>query len=161
MNILTQQMVDKINAQIGNELHNANQYLAIAAYFNDLALFNIGKEYQKQAEDERSHAQKFIDYLVDLRGKLNIPLVTQPINEFSSALDAVRAALSLELKTTQEIYDLVDLAKSQNDHISFNFLQWYINEQQEEIATANDRLSIISAVGADLVKADIYFAEKA
>ena len=159
MEVLSTQIVDAINQQIGRELFNANQYLAIAAYFRDQALFNIADEYQKEANGEREHAQKFIDFVVDHRGKLNIPQLNQPVNEFSSALDAARAALSLELSTTQHIYDLTNLAQSLGNLIVYNFMLWYVAEQQEEIATANDRISIINRSMNNLQIADDAFED--
>lgn len=160
MEVLSQTIVDAMNAQIGRELFNANQYLAIAAYFRDQALFNIAAEYQKEADGERAHAQKFIDFITDHRGKLNIPTLNQPINEFSSALDAARTALSLELSTTQHIYDLTNLAQGLGNLIVYNFMLWYIAEQQEEIATANDRISIIQRCINNLQIADDAFGEE-
>jgi ferritin len=159
MEVLSSEIVDAVNAQIGRELFNANQYLAIAAYFRDQALDNIAAAYQKEAEGEREHAQKFIDFLVDLRGKVNIPVLDAPVNYFASAVDAARAALALELQTTEYIYNLVSLAQSQDNHIFYNFLLWFVGEQQEEISTANDRIDILSRNSSTLELANIIFGE--
>lgn len=159
MQVLTENIVNEINQQIGRELFNSNQYLAIASYFRDKALFNIADEYQKEAEGEREHAQKFINFLTDHRGKLSIPSLNQPINEFASGLDAARSALVLELSTTQYIYDLANLAQASGNLIVYNFMLWFISEQQEEIATANDRISIIERCASNLQIADDYFKD--
>lgn len=94
-----------------------------------------------------------------MRGTLNISEIASPVNEFSSVVDAARVALSLELETTQYIYNMVDVAQRMNNHIFYNFLLWFINEQQEEIATANDRLDIISRNTNTLELADLKFSE--
>jgi ferritin len=159
MEVLSSEIIDAVNTQIGRELFNANQYLAIAAYFRDQALDNIAAAYQKEAEGEREHAQKFIDFLVDLRGKVNIPILDAPVNYFASSVDAARAALALELQTTEYIYNLVSLAQSQDNHIFYNFLLWFVGEQQEEISTANDRIDILSRNSSTLELANIIFGE--
>lgn len=161
MEVLSSEIIDAVNAQIGRELFNANQYLTIASYFRDQALDNIAAAYQKESDGEREHAQKFIDFLVDFRGKINIPSLDPPVNYFASAVDAARAALSLELQTTEYIYSLVNLAQSQENHIFYNFMLWFIGEQQEEIATANDRIDILSRNSSSLELANIIFGESA
>lgn len=160
MEVLNDEIIEAINTQIGRELYNSNQYLIIASYFKDQALDNIAAAYQKEAEGEREHAQKFIDFLIDFRGRVNIPTLESPVNYFASAVDAARSALSLELKTTEEIYNLVSMAQSQDNHIFYNFLLWFVGEQQEEITTANNRIDILARNASTLELANIIFGEK-
>src|SRR3954452_5934110 len=101
-----------INEQIGNELGNANQYVAIASYFEGECLFGLAKIYFKQADEEREHAMKFVKYVLDSGGKVVIPQVPAPQNEFKSAEDAAQVALDSEVRTTRQIYDLVELASA-------------------------------------------------
>ncbi len=146
------------NVQIGHELGNANQYLAIAAYFEGECLFGLAKIYFKQAEEERDHAMKFLRFVLDAGGKVAIPEIAAPRNEFRSAEDAARLALDSEVGTTQQIYDLVELATAEKNHIATNFLQWFLAEQLEEVSSAETRLSVIQRAGPSVLMVEAYLA---
>ena len=124
-----------INAQIGHELENSNRYIAIASYFEGECLFGLAKIYFKQAEEEREHAMKFVKFLLEVGGKVAIPQIPAPPNEFATAEDAAQLALDSEVRTTQEIYALVELATAEKNYIAVNFLQWFVAEQLEEISS--------------------------
>jgi ferritin len=74
-----------MNAQIGEELGNSNQYVAIASFFEGECLFLLAKIFFKQAEEEREHAMRFVKFLLDAGGKVAIPAVAAPKNDFASA----------------------------------------------------------------------------
>ncbi len=147
-----------LNAQIGHELGNSHQYVAIASYFHGECLFGLAKIYTKQAEEEREHAMKFVQFVLDAGGKVAIPTVPAPRNEFKSAEDAAQLALDSELKTTRQIYDLVDLAAAEKSYVTTNFLQWFISEQLEEVSSAQTRLDVIKRAGPSVLMVEAYLA---
>ena len=147
-----------LNVQIGHELGNSNQYVAIAAFFEGECLFGLAKIYFKQAEEDRDHAMKFVQFVLDAGGKVAIPEVPAPRNEFRSAEDAAQLALDSELRTTRQIYDLVELATAEKNHIAKNFLQWFVNEQLEEVSSAETRLSVIKRAGPNVLMVEAYLA---
>jgi ferritin len=147
-----------INTQVGNELGNANQYVAIAAYFESECLFGLAKIFYKQAEEEREHAMKFIKFVLDAGGKLAIPAIPAPQNKFQSAEDAARVAYDSEVRTTRQIYDLVEVASAEKNYIATNFLQWFVSEQFEEVSSAEARLAIIRRAGPSVLMVEAYLA---
>jgi ferritin len=155
---------EKINhafiEQIGHELGNSNQYVAIAAYFDSESLFGLAKIYYKQAEEEREHALKFIKFVLEAGGKAAIPAIPAPRNEFESAVDAAQLALDSELNTTRQIYDLVTLATQEKSYIAQNFLQWFVTEQLEEVSSAHTRLSVIRRAGPSVLMVEAYLAHE-
>jgi bacterioferritin B len=149
-----------LNAQIGNELGNSHQYIAIASYFEGECLFGLAKIYFKQAEEEREHAMKFVKFVLDAGGKVAIPEVPGPKNDFRSAEEAAQVALDSEMKTTRQIYDLVELAASEKNYIATNFLQWFVSEQLEEVSSAETRLSVIKRAGPSVLMVEAYLAHE-
>jgi bacterioferritin B len=147
-----------INAQIGHELENSNRYVAIASYFEGECLFGLAKIYFKQAEEEREHAMKFVKFVLEVGGKVAIPQVPAPPNEFGSAEAAAQSALDSELRTTEQIYGLVELAMAEKSFIATNFLQWFVAEQLEEISSAETRLSVIKRAGPSVLMVEAYLA---
>jgi bacterioferritin B len=148
------------NTQIGNELANSNQYLAVAAYFEGECLFGLAKIYSKQSEEERDHAMKFVKFVLDAGGKVVIPEIPAPRNAFNSAEDAAQHVLGSEQRTTQQIYDLVELAAAEKNHIATNFLQWFLSEQLEEVSSAETRLAVIRRAGPSVLMVEAYLAHQ-
>jgi ferritin len=147
-----------VNEQIGHELGNATQYLAIASYFEGECLFGLAKIYFKQADEERDHAMKFLRFVLDTGGKVAIPALPAPRGGFTSAEDAAREALDSEVRTTRQIYDLVELATSEKNYIATNFLQWFVAEQLEEVSSAETRLAVIRRAGPNVLMVEAYLA---
>ena len=152
------------NQQIGHEFGASMQYLSIASYFQQEQLTLLAKLFIKQAEEEKEHAMKFVHYLMDTQGGLAIPEIPAPKPTFSSAEDAVKAALDWEQEVTRQITSLMDMAVGQNDYLAQNFLQWFIDEQLEEIVKMDRLLSVIRRSGEKnllMVEAYLVHIEKA
>ena len=156
--LISAQLNAAINAQIGNELSNSNQYVSIAAYFEAEGLSLLAKVFFTQADEERDHAMRFVRFVLDAGGRVEVPAIPEPRNRFESAVDAAQLAYDSEDRTTRQIYDLVDLAASERNHITSNFLQWFVSEQLEEMASADKRLSVIKRSGPNLLMIEAYLA---
>ncbi len=145
--MLSKQMNSALNAQVGNELSASNQYVCIAAYFDSEGLPTLAKHYFNQATEERDHAMRFVRLVLDSGGELNIPAIPAPKTGFKSALEAVKLALESEIKVTKQINDIVDLAIKSKDHLTKNALEWFVNEQREEVASADTLVRMVKRAG--------------
>ena len=152
------------NAQIGHEFGASMQYVSIAAHFQRSQLTLLANVFFKQAEEEREHAMKFVKYLLDTKGELRIPNIPAPAPAFPSAEAAVAAALEWEQEVTRQVTALMDLAVKDNDYLAQSFLQWFIDEQLEEVVKMDRLLSVIRQAGEKnllMVEAYIVHIEKA
>ena len=145
--IISKQMNAAPNEQVGNELPASNQYLAIAAYFDGEGLPVLTKHFMKQSAEERDHAMRFVRYILEAGGDLDIPAIPSPKSGFKSAAAAVQLALDSELKVTKQINDIVDLAIKEHDHLSKNALEWFVNEQREEVSSMDTLLRMVKRAG--------------
>lgn len=145
--IITKQMNAALNEQVGNELLASNQYLAIAAYFDSEGLPTLSKHFFKQSAEERDHALRFVKYILEAGGDLAIPEVPAPRTGFKSAADAVKLALESELRVTKQINEIVDIAIKDHDHLSKNALEWFVNEQREEVSSMDTLLRMVKRAG--------------
>lgn len=158
--LISDKMVAAINKQIGNEFGAFLQYVAIAAYFGNESLPELNKHFNNQAMEERVHAMKFVNYLVDAGGLPQIPAIPAPKSNFSSAEEAVKLSLDWELTVTKQISELVDLAGKENDHTSHQFLQWFVTEQLEEVSSMDMLLKMVRRAGDNLLFIEDYLARK-
>lgn len=147
--MLSQTIEKALNDQINAELHSGYIYYAMAAYFDHLALGGLAHWMRVQGLEEMGHAQKFYNYVVERGGTV----VLQPIAAVPSTWDSVmavfQATLEHEQYITKRINDLVDLAYKENDHATSVFLQWYVSEQVEEEAHAQEMIDQLELMGAD------------
>jgi len=145
--LISRELARAFNEQIGHEFGASMQYVSIAAHFSQRQLQLLAKLFFDQAEEERQHAMKFVRYLLDTKADLQIPAIPPPTPTFASAEDAVGAALKWEQEVTRQITALMDLAVKQNDYLAQSFLQWFIDEQLEEVVKMDRLLSIIKQSG--------------
>ena len=145
--LISQTLAKALNQQIGNELGASLQYVSIGAFFYQRQLTLLSKLFMKQAEEEREHAMKFVQYLLDTKGGLEIPAVAAPTRTFASAEAAVEAALNWEKDVTAQITALMDIAVKENDYLAQSFLQWFIDEQLEEVVKMDRLLGVIKQSG--------------
>lgn len=145
--LASQKVIDAFNRQIGNEFGAANQYLAIASYFSCENLDNLSQFFFNQAAEEREHGMKFLRFVLDVGGKVDLPEIAAPRGEFSSAADAVQASLDWEKEVTRQIYELVELCQEERNHIAKRFLDWFVDEQLEEVTLIDNLLGIVERAG--------------
>ncbi|MEW6577888.1 MAG: ferritin [Chloroflexota bacterium] len=135
--MLSEKMQAALNKQINAELHSAYIYLSMAAYFEDKNLTGFAHWMRVQAKEELGHAMKFFDFIVERRGRVLLePVAAVPI-EWASPLAVFENALAHEQKVTGLIHGLVNLAIEERDHAANSFLQWFVDEQVEEEASAD------------------------
>ena len=162
--MISKALVDAFNEQIGHEFGASMQYVSIAAHFQRNHLTLLAKLFFEQAEEEREHAMKFVKYLLDTKAELRIPEIPAATPTFSSADAAVQAALNWEEEVTRQITALMDIAVKQNDYLAQSFLQWFIDEQLEEVVKMERMLSVVKQSGEKnllMVEAYLVHIEKA
>jgi bacterioferritin B len=145
--LISAELAAAINEQIGNEYGANLQYVAIASYFEREKLKLLAKLFFEQGEEEKEHALKLVHYVLDTQADLRIPAIPAPKPTFASAEEAVAAALKWEQDVTAQITRLMEIAVQQNDYMSQSFLQWFIDEQLEEITKMDQLLSVVRRAG--------------
>ncbi|VVM07499.1 bacterioferritin B [Methylacidimicrobium cyclopophantes] len=145
--LISPKIVPEFHRQIGSELEAFLQYLAIAAYFEKAALPRLAAHFARQAEEERGHAMRFLQLLVDNDADVAIPAIPAPEAQFKDAEQAAALSLERELRVTEEIHSLLRLARQENDFTSETFLHWFVKEQLEEVSSADQLLKMIQRAG--------------
>src|SRR5260370_11375016 len=157
--VANQKIVAAINEQMGNEFSAMLQYYAIAAHFGAEGLRELSAHFYKQAEEEKEHALRFIQFVLDTGARVNIPAVSAPQAHFEVTEDAVKLSLEQEEQVTSQINALVSMAKAESDYTADNFLQWFIREQLEEVASMGQLLRVVQRAGeGNLLRVEEYLA---
>jgi bacterioferritin B len=135
--------VDKLNEQIGYEFGASQQYVAAAVYYDGQTLPRLAAFFYAQALEERNHAMMMVQYLLDADADVVIPGTQAPRSAFSDIVEPVRVALAQEKRVSDQINALAALAREHSDYSSEQFMQWFIKEQVEEVASMSDLLRVV------------------
>jgi ferritin len=146
--MLTKAMQDAINEQIKNELYSAYLYLAMSNQLEEKNLGGFANWLQVQFHEEQGHALKFMEYLHDRGGKVELKAIDQPPAMWSTNLEVFQQVLEHEKKVTNLIHKLYALALKENDYATQLMLQWFISEQVEEEKNASDIIAQLEMITA-------------
>jgi ferritin len=137
-----------MNEQINKELFSAYLYLSMAAYFEGKNLAGFANWMRVQADEEREHAMKFYDFILERGGHIQLTAIEAPKSEWGSHLEVVEEVAAHEAKVTASIHALYELALQEKDYPSQMMLQWFITEQVEEEKNAADIVASLKMIEA-------------
>ncbi|HUV64090.1 MAG TPA: ferritin [Sedimentisphaerales bacterium] len=135
--MINKKMEEALNGQVNAELYSAYLYLSMESYFKSLNLNGFANWMRVQTQEEIVHATKIYDFINERGGRAILKAIEGPTTTWDSPRAVFEAAYKHEQKVTGLINDLVDLAIKEKDHASNTFLQWFVNEQVEEEASAD------------------------
>ena len=138
----SERFVDALNAQIGREFAAAHQYTAIGAYYAAETYPQLTKFFYAQAEEEREHAMKMVNHLLDRNAKVDFSEVSAPQTDFADHVAPIKLALAQEQQVTVHIAELFEVARDTRDYLAEQFLHWFLEEQVEEEASMSDLLAV-------------------
>jgi ferritin len=147
--MIGKKMTDGLNTQIGREYSAALQYVAMGAWFEEQGLAGFAAFFFKQGDEESGHGLKLVRYLGEVGGHVSMPAIAKPKDAFGSVMEVFEQFLRMEEEVTRAIYELVELARAEKDHSAFEFLQWYVSEQREEVASATSLLERLKRFGEE------------
>ena len=150
-------MAEAINDQIKKEFYSAYLYLSMASYFEVKTLPGFATWMRVQAQEETAHAMIFFNYLSSRGEAAILQAIDAPPSKFSSPLAVCKEVLKHEEFVTASIHSLMDLAVKGKDYGTMKFLDWFVEEQIEEEATASTligRMELIKDDGNGLFMMD-------
>ena len=137
---------DAMNEQINKELFSSYLYLSMAAWFEDRNLPGFANWMRIQADEEREHAMKFYDFILERGGRVLLKAIDAPKTDWNSALEVAEEVAAHEGKVTASIYSLYELAQKEKDYPAQVMLQWFITEQVEEEKNAAELVANLKLI---------------
>jgi ferritin len=143
--MISNRLKQMLNEQVGHELSAQHAYLGMAAYFGLRNHDKWASIFHEQALEERVHALKIIQFLVDVGAQEELPALPAATVSCGSALDVVKAALNQEQQVSAQFQAMAKAAIEESDFTAFQFLQWFIEEQVEEEAKMEKFVALLSS----------------
>ena len=135
--MLNEKMKKALTDQINEEFYSAYLYLSMSAYFSKVGLKGFANWMMVQYKEEVDHGMKMYNYIISRGEDVKLQAIKEPPSAWESPLNALEETLKHEQHITERINYLVDTAEEVKDRATYNFLQWFIDEQVEE--EENDR----------------------
>jgi bacterioferritin B len=150
----------KLNEQIANEFAAHQQYVACAVYYDGEALPQLARFFYRQALEERGHAMMMVQFLLDTGAEVTTPGVDAPNSRFANVAEPIALALDQEQRVSAQINALAATAREAGDYSSEQFMQWFIKEQVEEVATMGGLLRVAERAGENAAAIEEYLARE-
>lgn len=145
--MISAKMQKALNKHLNEELYSSYLYLSMAAYFDDKNFKGFANWMKLQSQEEYGHAMKFYSYILQVGSKVSLNQIDAPKGNWKNHTEAFKETLAHEKQITDMINKLVDIAILEKDHATHNFLQWFVNEQVEEVSTAEDIVNKLEMIG--------------
>ena len=130
---ISQAMLDALNAQIKMEFQACHYYMASAAEMEERSLVALAALMWEQADEERVHAMKIVRHVIAMGAKPAFEGIDAPKVQDGSVEAQLQSALDNEQAVTDAIHKIVALAEKENDFPTRGFIQWFVDEQMEEL----------------------------
>src|ERR1700761_160683 len=157
-NRLSPTIQSALNAQMTNEAHNAQIYLAYASWADSRGYDGIANFLFRHANEERNHMMKFLEYILKRGGKVTVTAIPGPGDDPVNMQDCFEKVFKYEVENTTKIYDIVNMSLAEKDWATWNFLQWFVKEQTEEETLALGLLDKIKIAGGANAQDDALYS---
>jgi ferritin len=156
----SERFVAALNEQIANEFAAAQQYIAIAVDYEAQTLPRLAAFFYAQSLEERNHAMMMVRYLLDVDARVEIPGIQAPQLDFRDCVAPVALALDQEKRVGEEIFGLMKVAREDSDYAAEQFIQWFVKEQVEEVASMSSLHDVVDRAREQPLLAEDYLARE-
>lgn len=146
--MITEKLQHAMNGQITAEMWSSNLYLAMSFYMEREGFNGMASWLKKQSCEENTHACELASYVIKRGGKAKLDKVDVVPNDFGTPLEVFEQAYKHECRISKMIDELAELAATEKDKATQEFLWGFIREQVEEEASASHIVEMIKKAGA-------------
>ena len=147
--MLNEKLTQALSEQVNAEYYSAYLYLAMSAAANQFGLKGAANWLFVQAQEEMAHGTHIYEYILEHGAAPTFAEIKKPQTTFANIQEIFEMTLSHEQEVTRRINAIATLAMQEFDHACYQFMMWYVNEQVEEEANAQEILDKLRLIGDD------------
>ncbi len=156
--MLSSKLEKALNDQVNAEFWSSYLYYSMSVHFAQEGLSGFAKWFKLQADEEKEHAEKIVDFIIARGGKVDLKPIAKVAQSWKSPLAAFEDTLKHEKEVTAMIHNLVAISRAENDYATESMLIWFVNEQVEEESTAQGYVDALKFIGNE--KIGVYMLNK-
>jgi ferritin len=145
--VIKESLVKALSDQVNAEYYSAYLYLAMSAYADRAGFKGIANWLFVQTQEEMAHGTHMYRYILERGGTPVFGDIKTPEISFGNIKEVFEKVLSHERIVTERINKIATLAQQEQDHATYAFIFWYVNEQVEEEASAEELIAKVSLAG--------------
>jgi ferritin len=144
--MIKESLVKALSDQVNAEYYSAYLYLAMSAHADRAGFKGIANWLFIQAREEMAHGTHMYQHILERGGTPSFGDIKTPQTSFGSIKEIFEKVLSHERTVTERIHKIATQAQQEQDHATYAFISWYINEQVEEEASAEELVAKVSLI---------------
>ncbi|MDH6254110.1 ferritin [Chryseobacterium sp. H1D6B] len=146
---LSDTMEKALSDQMNKEIAASHTFLSYGIWADDKGYKGIANFLYRHAQEERNHSIKFMEYVLNRGGKPKVNAIPAPPKDPESLTECFDGVFKHEVDNTTSIYKIVDLSFEEKDWATWNFMQWFVQEQIEEETLAMNLIDDLKIAGGD------------
>ncbi len=147
--MLSNNIEQLLQDQVKKEASSSQTYLAMACWADVKGFSGAAEFLYAHSDEEREHMLKLVRFLNERGSQATVPALEAPEKDFSNLKEVFESILEHELMVTASINNIITNCLQENDHLTNNFMQWYISEQMEEEQLARSIIDKLEMIGSD------------
>lgn len=151
--MLNKEIISLLNNQIWLENMSSYYYLKLSVLCNENGFSGVSKFFVDQSNEEREHMMKIFNYMLEQDVEPVVPSYNyieedEDLKNFN-LLNIFENSLVNEKEITNSINELVIKCKETGDSRTENFLNWFVEEQNEEEQKFKDLIDDLKIIDGD------------
>ncbi len=150
-----------LNQQVNEDFQGWYFYRAGAAYCEEINLRGVANWLRERSEKKFRQATKVSDFLLQCRGHVEHQPIHPPRDTWNSPLELLESAIELEQRLGESVGQIMNLALSNRDHSTYEFLEPFARQQAQaegELDRVAERLKLVGDAPAGLFMFDVALA---
>jgi len=148
-NRLSKTLTAALNTQMTKEAQASQIYLSYASWASSQGFSGIASFLFKHSQEERNHMMKILEYILKRCGEAHVSAIPAPPENPATIHTCFEKVFEHEVDNTKSIYKLVKMSFDEEDWSTWNFLQWFVNEQIEEETFAISLIDKLKMAGGE------------
>ena len=153
---ISESMEQLLNQQMTKEAYQAQVYLSYGAWAEENGFAGISAFLYKHSREERDHMFKILKYVINRGGSANLAAIDAVPKNPKDLKDCLAKTLQAEIDNSASINTIVNLAHEERDWATFNFAQWFVQEQIEEETLINNLIDNYNLASEQSEHANLY-----
>lgn len=147
--MLSNNIEQLLQDQVKKEASSSQTYLAMACWADVNGFSGAAEFLYRHSDEEREHMLKLVRFLNERGNQATVPSLDAPKKDFNSLKEVFESILEHEIMVTASINNIITNCLKENDHLTNNFMQWYMTEQMEEEQLARSIIDKLEMIGSD------------
>jgi ferritin len=157
-NRLSNTLAAALNAQMTKEAHASEIYLSYGAWADGQGFGGIANFFFRHAQEERNHMMKVLEYILKRGGEVIVMAIPAAPANPKSINNCFEKIFEHEVDNTKAVYKLVKMSLDEEDWATWNFMQWFVNEQVEEETLAMNLLDKMKIAGGENMNSNALYS---